>query len=222
MLPHESLFGSDAFRRMLLLSAAGHLLGALVLAFAGLPRLAPTLPPPVFVEVVADPSPPAPARQRLRQPVVIPKRSRAEPEPKPKPKPQVEPEPQAPTAAEVLAQVRKKFEAREPSEARETPATLGARGRFDPLMAIYRKKVVALLHANFSGARAFSGDPALRARYEVRIDPSGGLRRVVLVSASGNRFFDESAERAIRKSPFPPPPRGEMTLDVTFQPGSVF
>jgi protein TonB len=216
---------------MLVCSAAAHLAGALVLTFGGFPRLTPMLPPPVFVEVVADPTPPPRPRQRVKQPVVIPKASKPEPKVKPKPKPkppvraEVEPEPKGPTAEEILARVRRNVEARTPAatqKVRETPAASGARGRFDPLLAIYRKKVIALLHGNFSGARAFSGDPALRARYEVRIDPGGGLQRVLLLSSSGNRFFDESAERAIHRSPFPAPPRGELTLDVTFQPGSVF
>jgi TonB family protein len=228
-LPSRSLLESDGFRRMLAYSAAGHVLGAFALTLGALPYSAPDLPPPVFIEVVADPSPPPPARQRVKQPVVIPKQSKPKAKPKPVPRPKAKPapkpEPKRPSASELLAQLRRNVEAREPSKTQETQqvrATAGARGRFDPMLAVYRRKVIALLRSNFSGARAFSSDPQLRARYEVQIDPVGGLRGVILVSSSGNRFFDESAERAIHKSPFPAPPRGEMTLDITFQPGSVF
>ena len=227
---HDSLLASDGFRRMFAFSAAAHVVGALVLTFGALPYSAPELPPPVFVEVVADPAPPPPARQRVKEPVVIPKQSKPKPKPvvkvapkpKPKPKPVAKPKPKPPSAAELMAQLRKNVDEREPSDEEPARATPAARGRFDPIMAVYRRKVIALLQSNFTGARAFSSDPGLRARYEVRIDIVGGVRGVSLLSSSGNSYFDDSAERAIHKTPFPAPPRGEVTLDIMFQPGSVF
>jgi len=223
---HNSLLASDGFRRMFAFSAAAHVVGALVLTFGALPYSAPELPPPVFVEVVADPAPPPPARQRVKEPVVIPKQSKPKPKPvvkvAPKPKPVAKPKPKPPSAAELMAQLRKNVDEREPSDEEPARATPAARGRFDPIMAVYRRKVIALLQSNFTGARAFSSDPGLRARYEVRIDIVGGVRGVSLLSSSGNSYFDDSAERAIHKTPFPAPPRGEVTLDIMFQPGSVF
>jgi protein TonB len=213
---------------------AAHLVLVVMAATGGFSMRRHDLPPPVFVEVIASLAPPAaspPPRQTLKQPVVIPKdppkpapKPKAKARPKPEPKPEVKPVPEKKRASadQLLAQMRKNVASREGEATAQAAASAGPRGRVDPLLALYRRKLIALLDANFSGARAFASTPDLRARYEVRIDAGGGVRGVTLVTASGNRFFDEAAERAIRKSPFPPPPRGDLTLDVTFQPGTVF
>ncbi len=227
---HGTLIGADGFRSMIVYSAVAHVVAGFVLAFGGLPSRRVDLPQSVMVQLVANPSP-APAklvRQPLHQPVVIPKREkpqpkpRAEPKPAPVAKPEPKPEPRLSTA-ELMAQLRQNVQTREGESTAATTETAAPRaGRFDPLLAAYRRKVIALLHTNFSGARACASEPDLRARYEVGIDPGGGVPWMTLTTSSHNRFFVESAERAIRRANFPKPPRGALTLDVTFQPGSVF
>jgi TonB family protein len=193
---------------------------------------------PIFVDLVTAaalaPAPavaPAPVREK---PVVIPARPRPKPKPepvakpkpvpKPVPKPEKPEEPAPPTAAQLLAKIREKV-ASTPSAAR--PATgatgsTGARGRFDPILAAYRRQVMVLLRSNWVGARAFASQPGLEVHYEVRVDGGGGVRSVSMLQASGNRYYDESAERAILKSaPFPSPPRGPLTLQLRFSPQDV-
>ena len=114
---------------------------------------------------------------------------------------------------------REKVEARDAALARSATATSAGAGRFDPQMAAYQRKLKALLYANWVGAQVFRGRADLNARFQVQIDPSGGLGSVALVGSSGNRYFDESAERAIWKTrPFPRPPRGALTLTLDFDP----
>ena len=226
--PSELLLQNREFRRLCAYSALGHLLLLIaVLVSFSLDRTIST-PAPVFVELVgALELAPAPApkleKQQVEQPVVIPKRApepkpRAKPEPKAKP----QPEPARPSVQQLLAQLRAKLAATAPSEPL-TGTAGGGRGRFDPQLARYQKKVFLLLRSNWAGARMFKSEPDLEVHYKVRIDGGGGIRSVDLVRSSGNRYYDESAERAIQKSrPFPDPPRGPLTLDVTFQPTSVF
>lgn len=223
----QTLLASGEFRRLCLYSAIGHLLVVGSLWAAGLRTWASRVDPaPIFVDVVAAAPAPEPAARPAPQrekPVVIPRKPR--PKPKPKPKPQVEPEPEpaeapAPTAQQLLAQIRTRVGSVAPN-ATPSPAA-GAGGRFDPELARYRQKVMVLLRTNWVGGRAFAAQPGLEVHYEVRIDGQGGIRSVSILHPSGNRYYDESAERAIQKSaPFPSPPRGPLTLDVRFQPGSV-
>ncbi len=235
--PSELLLQNREFRRLYVYSGIGHLLLLIVVSVSfSLDRTIST-PAPIFVELVqASELAPAPApklaKQQVEQPVVIPERApepkpkakpepRVEPKPEPKPKPKVA-EPERPSAQQLLAQLRAKLAATAPSEPL-TGTAGGGRGRFDPQLARYQKKVFLLLRSNWVGARMFKSEPDLEVHYKVRIDGGGGIRSVDLVRSSGNRYYDESAERAIQKSrPFPDPPRGPLTLDVTFQPTSVF
>lgn len=230
----ETLFADAGFSRTLVSSAAVHLVLASLLIFGvGLPR-SHSLPAPIFVDLVAAPpvAPRAPhpprarPRQRVVQPVVIPRSQPIARKPKPKPKPRARPAPQPrtpppPTADELLTQLREKVAARpESTESGAPPASVG---RFDPLLARYQRRVLARLRANWTGARAFQRRAGLRVRYQVQLATDGALRGVTLAEGSGNTFFDESAERAIRRAdPYPRPPRGELTLDLTFEPGGVF
>jgi protein TonB len=247
----EALLESREFRRLLGASGVAHVLLALVLAVRFHPEmeLAPT---PVMVDLIAPsqlPAPsaepaPAPAKPKpaLEKVVVIPKEkpppakpkapekkpepeakvAEAKPEPVPKPEPE-KPAPPAKTSAEILAELRSRVDARG-EEASSVIAALRASqsGRFDPEGAAYHRKVLALLQSNWVGMRAFGNDPSLEARFSVRVDAAGGVVSVDLVHSSGNPFYDDSAERAIRKSsPLPAPPRGALELDVRFRPGGV-
>jgi TonB family protein len=231
--PSETLLAEAEFRRLLGWSFAGHVGLAVVFSIGIGSRGPAVMPAPIMVDLIAAaPTPPAvkrPPKQTVDQPVVIPKRpkpvpkqaEKPAPKPKPEPAPKAEPvEEPAPSASEVLAQLRAKVG----PDTDTAPAARGASGgRVDPELAAYRKQVMLLLRSNWAGGRLFATQPGLEARYEVRLDPGGGVRAVALVRSSGNRYYDESAERAIHKSqPFPGPPRGSLTLEVTFQPTSVF
>ncbi len=217
----ENLLESEDFRRLLAWSAGGHLILALLLVFGQVLRPASRIDAsPVFVEVVAvAPQPPAPPppRQVVKE-VVIPKQPEKLPEPKPPPR-RVEkkPEPPPPSADQILAQLRQKVSDRPAKTA--APASAAA-GRFDPEMAVYQKRIQSMLYANWAGARHFLGQGELVAHFEADVLASGQLRSVELVGSSGNRYFDESAERAIRRAaPFPEPPLGRrFTLTLTFDP----
>ncbi len=186
---------------------------------------------------------PAPARPKPERVVNLPKPKPEPPKPKtapaPKPKPVAKPvpapappkpaAPEAPTrsAAEVLAALRERVAAKPGAEtdaaaiASSTGSGAPSGGRFDPVMAAYHDRIKALLRSNWANA-AFANDPSLRAHYLVRVDNAGGILSVDLVQSSGNPYFDESAERAIKKSaPWPAPPRGAFELDLVFNPGGV-
>lgn len=226
-----TLTGNAEFRRLCLYSGVGHGIVVLAVWTAGLvhwPR--PIAPAPIFIDLVsaaalAPPAPPsvepAPPREK---PVVIPERPRPKPKPAAKPAPKPEPKPERetppPSAEQLLAKIRERV-ATTP-DATRTPTSASSRaGRFDPILAAYRRRVMVLLRNNWVGARAFATLPGIEVQYEVRIDGSGGVRSVSLLRGSGNRYYDESAERAIRKtSPFPRPPR-PLTLQLRFSPEGV-
>ncbi len=212
------LRADPAFRRLLVWSVGVHLGLGIVLTLSPSGRAAIPAPHAVMVELLSAP-PKAPARRPRRQvvdePVVIPKRAKlAKPAP---PKAPAKPAPSL-TAQQLIAKIRDEM----PAEKLEPEAA--APSRFaDPRLAAYRSRVRALLRRNWSGARAFAGQPALLARFEVEISAAGNLVAVARSQGSGNRYYDESAERAIwRTAPFPAPPRGELTLDINFRPGAVF
>jgi colicin import membrane protein len=191
---------------------------------------------------------PAPARQKVDE-VVLPAKPKELPKSAPKPNPPAptaqelldrmrakvaqEPPP-APTAQELLDRMRARAAAQEQAAPRANApaaavdpaagaaAASGGAGRFDPEMAAYHRKIQTMLYANWVGANQFRHQPELRASFEVRVQPDGRIRAVRLVRSSGNRFYDESAERAILKSePLPNPPRGEITLSLTFNPMEI-
>jgi TonB family protein len=228
------------FRRALVGSGVGHLLLAAALLIVPSFRSAYLRPSPVFVDLVAPPRPSAPAmkvqraatlpviRQQVEEAVVLRPKPKPKAEPKPpapeKAKEPVEPakaeEPvEAPSAAELLARLREKVGEEPQSAARAGDGG----GRFDPELAAYHRRVTAVLQSNWAGLSAFRGQSSLVAQFEVGLDGQGAVLELSQTRSSGNRFFDESAERAIRRSaPFPSPPRGPIRLDVVFEPKGVF
>ena len=187
--------------------------------------VAPARPKPERVVNLPKPKaePPKPKAVEKPKPTPAPV---AKPAPKPEPpKAEAPPEPTK-SAAEVLAALRERVGSKpgaETSDAEEASAAASAAagGRFDVEMAAYNNRVKALLRSNWANA-AFANDPTLKAQYLVRVDSGGGILSVELVRSSGNPYFDESAERAIKKSaPWPPPPRGAFELDLVFNPGGV-
>ena len=237
-VPPESLLDSKAFRRLLVFSLVGHVVLFAVLVFHPHGRAELISPSPVMVNVVqAPPQPqakpaapkPAPPKPEVKPPpppppppkpvvneVVIPK----EPAPlaKPKPKPVEKPEPAPKTAEQLLAELTNKVEAEHPEppplpSAPVGPAApvAGGAGTFDPLLSPWVARVRNVVQANWSGAQLCKGVP----KFDVDVDANGGLSGIELAESSGDRFCDEAAERALRKSnPLPAPPRGAMSITL--------
>jgi TonB family protein len=193
-------------------------------------------PEPKAVPIPKE-APPKPKAKEAPKPepkkeAKVPPKPRARVEPKPKPKPATQaratPAPPAVSAEQLISEMRKRVDAQ--SEAAPAAAAVGdggsngpAGGRYDPELAGYRKQLVVLLQSNWVGARAFRSQGALQVRYEIEVDDAGTVQSVELVASSGNRHFDETAERAIWKTnPFPRPPRGALTVDLSFEPRGVF
>ncbi len=217
-----TLLESDAFRRLLGWSAAAHLLVLIVAAFS--PSLSrPVLAPgPIYVDIVTAPARATRSRQVVKEPVVIPKKPRAAAKSKPEAKPEPVPpqtEPARPlTPEQILAQLRK--EQAESSELERAEAGPGQmHGRLDPERAAYRRRLENLIYGNWVGARGFRDQIGLEVLFEIEVDSAGTLRSIEVVRGSGNRYLDESAERAIKKSaPFPPPPRSVRVITVRMNP----
>ena len=85
--------------------------------------------------------------------------------------------------------------------------------RFDPRLSPWVAKVITVVQANWSGAQLCKSAP----KFDVDVDSAGTLSDISLATSSGDRFCDEAAERALRKSsPLPPPPiTGGLTLTLT-------
>ena len=229
----ESLFENRSFRRLIAFSLAGHVLLFVGLTFRPFRNATLISPSPVMVNVVDMPKPAAPpaAKKAAAKPpapkpevkppppppkpvvneIVIPK----EPAPLAKPKPVAKPEPKPKSAEEILAELTKKVEAENPEpivQAKAEPAPAapiaGGPGVFDPLMSPWVARVRTLLNGNWTGSQICKGT----AVFSVNIESNGQLYDIELAESSGDRYCDESAERAIRKSnPLPAPPRGAMS-----------
>jgi TonB family protein len=231
------LIEDSVFRKILIGSAVAHLLlGVLLVVSSG--WRGSVRPAPIFVDLVAPPrarpapTPPVvakPAPKPVEKAVVLKPKPTPAPKPAPKPEPKAPPretapvQEAAPSAAEVLAKLRQQVGPTPEAAPREVAKTGNGGGRFDPELAAYHRRVRTLLQNNWAGVAAFRGQEKLMARFSVDLDPRGNVRSLSREESSGNRFFDDSAERAIRRSaPFPSPPRGDITLDVVFEPKGVF
>jgi len=238
------------FRRFVAISAAVHAAAVLGVMVAPTPTVRTDLPGVVRVDLVAAsappsaappaPAPPKPAPKPKPKPekVVIPEEpTPPKPEAKPEPEPErapAPPEPAEPAEAaeenvgyeDVLAELREQ-EAQEGGGAvgAETGARSGPPGgpgiRVTPeVMAWMRRAKVHVTRA-WVLAPGFRTEP-LQTQIEVELTASGGVQDTGVARASGNPWFDESAERAIRKaSPLPAPPEAGAWSFV-FEPGDAF
>jgi len=183
-------------------------------------------PPPPKPEVKPEPPPPPPPPKPVVNEVVIPKEPAPLAKPKPKPAP-AKPETPPKSAEQLLSELTQKVEAEHPDsvpeqappapELPEGPPTgvAGGPGTFDPAMAAWQGRVKALIHSNWSGAQICKGTPV----FDLDIDASGGLEDLSLATSSGDRYCDESAERAVRKSiPLPASPRGAISIELVLNP----
>jgi protein TonB len=227
------------FRRLLAYSGIAHL--ALLLVFTFSPRPAGTaLPAVVRVDLVA--AAPATAKPAPAQPAakpkppkpkktVLPAQPRKAPKPKPKPvakpKPAPKPEPAAEPQADyddVMAQLRKQAgEVKGPAVVAGAGSGLPSAGRGIPVspevMAWMRRAKVHVTRA-WVLAPGFRTE-SLTTEIRVRLNAGGQVLGTRVVRRSGNPWFDESVERAIKKaSPLPPPPEADEWLFV-FRPEDV-
>jgi TonB family protein len=224
------------FRRLLGVSGVAHLL--LLLAFTFSPRPGGTaLPAVVRVDLVA--AAPARARPAAAKPkprprkTVLPAQPTRAPKPEPKPKPVSKPEPVAkpePAAEpqvdydDFLEKLREEAgEAEEPVEMASAASARPGTGRGVPVtpevMAWMRSAKVHVTRA-WVLAPGFRTQP-LSAEIRVRLSASGVVLGTRVVRRSGNPWYDESVERAIKKaSPLPPPPEADEWLFV-FRPEDV-
>jgi TonB family protein len=221
------------FRRLLACSVVAHL--ALLVAFTFSPRPAGTaLPAVVRVDLVAGaPAAPKPA-QAEPEPIPIPEPPKpkktvlpAEPTRPPKPKPPPEPEP-APEPEldydDLLAKLRKEAgEVEKPTEVATAGRASPGSGRGVPVSP----EVMAWMRrAKAHVTRAWVLPPGFRTQSlstEIRVQLSSGgeVQRTRVVRRSGNPWYDESVERAIKKaSPLPPPPKSDEWTFV-FRPEDV-
>ena len=227
------------FRRLLAYSGIAHL--ALLLVFTFSPRPAGTaLPAVVRVDLVA--AAPATAKPAPAQPAakpkppkpkktVLPAQPRKAPKPKPKPvakpKPAPKPEPAAEPQADyddVMAQLRKQAgEVKGSAVVAGAGSGLPSAGRGIPVspevMAWMRRAKVHVTRA-WVLAPGFRTQ-SLTTEIRVRLNAGGQVLGTRVVRRSGNPWFDESVERAIKKaSHLPPPPEADEWLFV-FRPEDV-
>jgi TonB family protein len=163
------------------------------------PAPAPARPPP------PKPTPPKPDK------VVLPKEATRKPEPKPKPsKPKAAPPSKEPPKdlEDVLAELREESgEALEPVEVASTgPPSRGGIGiPISAEEAAWRRRAKAHVRQNWVLEPGFR-QQRLETEVEVELGPAGEVLEVEVTRRSGNPWYDESVERAIRKaSPLPAP-----------------
>jgi len=226
----EPLWGSDRFRRLMGWSAGAHLLALLMMLFGGAPWSRSPAQSVVFVDVIAAAAPePAPAvrlkKQVVDEAVVIPKQPKPVVKKKPPKKVEAKPKPKppGPSAQELLTQMRERQAAstvvadiRSKHEAQQRG---GRAGRVDPLAARYIAGIEGCMWSKFTWPHA-ERRPSGELHFHLDIDASGRALGVKLVRGSGDRFVDESAERAIWKcQPFGAPPPKLQRFLLKFDPG---
>jgi TonB family protein len=185
------------------------------------PAAEPKPPPP------PPPPPPKVAKVLPKQPAPLPK-PKPKPEPKPKPKqaeappPKVEPkpkeEPPPPEPApeqdydDVLAQLRKE-EGSTPPKPVEQAAVAPGGGPSGPGKLVSPEVMRWIQDVKAHVTRAWILEPGFRLQplvTMVRVDLGAGgqVEGTRITQSSGNPWYDESVERAIRKAtPLPAPPR---------------
>ena len=221
------------FRRLLAFSGAAHLVLLVVFTFS--PRPGGTaLPAVVRVDLVAAApaaGKPAPAKPKAKpKKTVLPAQPSAPPKPKPKPvaKPKPKPKPAAEPQVEyddLLAKLREQAgEVEEPAPAAAAGSGFPGAGRGIPVtpevMAWMRSAKVHVTRA-WVLAPGFRTQP-LSTEIRVRLSAGGDVLGTRVMRRSGNPWYDESVERAIKKaSPLPPPPEADEWLFV-FRPEDVF
>jgi TonB family protein len=186
----------------------------LVEAVAPSARPAPARPAP------ARPKPPPPPAKKIlpKEPAPAPKPKPVEAKPKPEPRPKPEPAVKPPEPAveqdyeDVLEQLRS--EAGEPKPTPVETATAAPAGGpvggpgvlVDPATARWMREVKIHVTRAWILEQGFRTE-ALITQIEVDLAPNGDVLGIRQLKSSGNPWYDDSVERAIRKaSPVPAPP----------------
>jgi colicin import membrane protein len=224
------------FRRMLWVSAALHGVLVLLFVIGWRPgRTHVGIPGVVRVDLVAlEPGPAKPAARPAPRPqakpvpkppppkpekVLLPKEAVAKPAPKPAPKPEVKPAPAPPKPLEedavdyddLLAQMREQAGEDAPSAPQAAAGSAagpvgGGTVVVSPEVYAWMKKAKIHVTRAWVLAPGFRSQP-LETEIQVRLAPTGEVLDTRITRRSGNPWYDESVERAIRKaSPLPAPP----------------
>jgi len=183
------------------------------------PAEAPAARPP-------PPPPPPPEVKKVlpKQPAPLPKPKPVEAKPKPKPpepkpqeKPKEEPKPPEPALApeqdyeDVLAQLRQEAGEKSPQPV-EQAAALPAGGPTGLGQVVSPEVARWMRDVKMHVTRAWILEPGFRlqvleTKVEVDVGPTGEVLGMRVTRSSGNPWYDESVERAIRKAtPLPAPP----------------
>ncbi len=177
------------------------------------PKPAPTPPPP---------KPKAPEKKVLPTPELQRKpKPKAKPKPKPKPKPKKPDPPPQQDLADVLADLRAEEGSKEPSPVRERRpgARADARGegrgvQITAQEAAWRRRAKRHVTRNWVLQPGFRRQ-LLETEVHVKLAAGGKVLDVDIARRSGNPWFDESVERAIRKSdPLPAPEKSGQWVFV--------
>ena len=173
----------------------------------------PPPPPPKVAKVL--PKQPAPLPKPKPKPEPKPKQAKAPP-PKVEPKPKEEPKPPEPAPEQdyddVLAQLRKE-EGSTPPKPVEQAAVAPGGGPSGPGKLVSPEVMRWIQEVKAHVTRAWILEPGFRLQplvTMVRVDLGAGgqVERTRITQSSGNPWYDESVERAIRKAtPLPAPPR---------------
>lgn len=182
------------------------------------PPSAPAAPPRETAKV--EPPPPKPdiaIREEIRKPE--PRRDdKPKAEPKPDERPKAEPRKEAapvddPVKADLIKEELRREAARElQKEAQARDAASAVAAQSAKAVAEWNARVSAKVrsHIPVPVADAVAGNP--EALFEVSLLPTLEVVGVRLVKSSGNRAYDEAAERAIKAaSPLPPPASERVT-----------
>jgi TonB family protein len=106
---------------------------------------------------------------------------------------------------------------RQPGQAPAASDTAGGRGK----MNAYFAQIRARIKGQWAVPAAIIPKQHMEAIIDVQIVRSGAISHISFEKRSGNRYFDESALKAVRKaSPFPPFPEGFP--DAVIEVGVVF
>jgi colicin import membrane protein len=98
---------------------------------------------------------------------------------------------------------------------------VGAKGDRTAYGAIdlYNVELMYRIRQNWAfNERLANAEKGIQARVLIKILQNGQIRDVWFETRSGNRYLDESALKAVKKSnPLPPLPKGYVTYDVGLQ-----
>ena len=204
-----------------------------LLAPAGRPAPRP-VPRPVAKPTPPPPKPPPPAPKKVvlpteptRQAEPEPPRPEAKPRPRPAPKqPEPPPKPQE-SYEDVLASLRDEVGEQpaqpvEVADARALPEAAGGVGvPISAEEAAWRKRAKLHVHRKWVLDQGFRLQP-LETEVRVRLGPGGHVLELRRTRPSGNPWYDESVERAIRTaSPLPAPPEAGEWIFL-FRPEDLF